>query len=69
MPSVHLVQKSYQDPRFDFPTINTARVYEDDPTKALAGIKETAAPFEKVELIGSEIVSDEEYNFVRGLSW
>lgn len=67
MPSVHLIQKSYQDPRFDFPTINTARVYEDDPVKALAGMKATAAPFEKVELIGSETVSDEEYNLVRSL--
>ncbi len=65
MPLVHFVQKSYQDPHFDLPTINTARVYEDDPIKALAGMKATAAPFEKVELVGSEIVSDEEYKFVR----
>jgi hypothetical protein len=62
---VHFVQKSYRDPRFDFPTINTARVYEDDSAKALAAIQATAAPFEKVELVGSEVVSDEEYNFVR----
>lgn len=67
MRSVHFIKKSYHDPRFDFPTVNIAQVYEDDPAKALAGIEATAAPFEKVELIGSKVVSDEEYNFVRSL--
>jgi len=65
MPLIHVIRRSYNDPRFEGLTFNDCRVYQSDPDQALACIKSTAASFEKVELISSEFVTDEEYQFMK----
>jgi hypothetical protein len=67
MPMVHIISKSYQDPRFEDETVNRFRVFENDPEKALAAVKLAAKSFERVELAWSETVTESEYQFVRSL--
>jgi hypothetical protein len=66
---VHIVSRSYHDPRFDEPTVNRCRVYEPDPQKAVAMIQAMTAPFEKVELAWSEWVPEEEHQAIRTLGY
>jgi hypothetical protein len=56
MPMVHIVSRSFRDPRFAEPTVNRNRVYEPDPQKAVAAVLASAAPL---------WASDEEYRLVQ----
>jgi hypothetical protein len=68
MRAVHIVSKTYQDPRFAEPTVNRLRVYEPDPVEAVAMVQATAARFETVELVWTTWASDEEYQTIQALS-
>jgi hypothetical protein len=67
MPQVHIVSKTYQDPRSEVPTINRVRVYGGTFEKAVAIVQGTAAPFEHVELAWSEETTDELCRLVNSL--
>ena len=67
MPEVHIISRTYQSPFQSEPTVNHDRVYESDPVEAIATIKRSAAPFERIALVWSVSVSEAEYRAVRSL--
>jgi len=60
MPFIHIVSRSYHDPRFEELTVNRGRFYGVNAATAVALMRSTAAPFEKVELAWSEEITQEE---------
>lgn len=61
---VHIVSRTYQDPRFEGLTVNRARVYGVTPEQAVALVKQYAGWFEAVKVDWSEPLSQEEYDMV-----